>query len=88
MAEELLKKYGANSYNAAYKLVKEKLLSAIDHAKKSPPWREPATDWPRTMKGIFKKLGKVTKVALGVGLIATNIVLDGVGLILGAITKQ
>lgn len=54
MAEELLKKYGANSYNAAYKLVKEKLLSAIDHAKKSPPWREPATDWPRTMKGIFK----------------------------------
>ena len=31
------------------------------------------------MKGIFKKLGKVTKVALGVGLIATNIVLDGVG---------
>ena len=40
------------------------------------------------MKGIFKKLGKVTKEALGVGLIATNIVLDGVGLILGAITKQ
>ena len=31
------------------------------------------------MKGIFKKL---------VGLIATNVVLDGVGLILGAITKQ
>ena len=40
------------------------------------------------MKGIFKKLGKVTKVVLGVGLIATNIVLDGVGLILGSIMKQ
>lgn len=40
------------------------------------------------MKGIFRKLGKATSVVLGVGLIATNIVLDGVGLILGAITKQ
>ena len=40
------------------------------------------------MRAVFKILGKVTKVALGVGLIAANIVLDGVGLILGAITKQ
>ena len=40
------------------------------------------------MRAIFKGLGKATNVALGVGLIATNIVLDGVGVILGAITKQ
>ena len=39
------------------------------------------------MRAIFKGLGKAIKVVLGVGLIAANIVLDGVGLILGAITK-
>ena len=39
------------------------------------------------MRAIFKGLAGGLKVLLGVGLIVVNIVLDGVGLMLGAITK-
>lgn len=40
------------------------------------------------MRAIFKGIGRVTKVVFGLLLIFGNIILDGIGLILGAITKQ
>ena len=40
------------------------------------------------MRAIFKGLGKAMMVILGVGLIIMNIVLDGIGLIIGAIIQQ
>ena len=40
------------------------------------------------MRVIFQGLGRVLKVVLGIGIIVVHIVLECVGLILGAITKQ
>ena len=51
---EIYDKYGVNSPNEAYLIVKQKLLEAIEYAQNNPPWREPSIDWPKTTKGIFK----------------------------------
>ncbi|MBQ8298868.1 MAG: hypothetical protein IJX99_03235 [Clostridia bacterium] len=51
---EIYEKYGVNSPNEAYLIVRQKLLDAIEYAKNNPPWREPSIDWPKTAKGIFK----------------------------------
>lgn len=51
---KIYEKYGVNSPNEAYLIVRQKLLDAIEYAKNNPPWREPSNDWPKTAKGIFK----------------------------------
>ena len=40
------------------------------------------------MRAIFKGFGKVVKVLLFGGVIVLNFILEGIGLLIGAITKQ